>query len=154
MKFGQHAPFEEPIGSYAVTMLEPYITLGEETKGYPRPGLMYNPTDVTVDPDGDIYVAGWGNHRVSIFDTEGKAIYDLIGDAQALSKWGQQIDDANPDMAKAWRWARSLEPQRRFTFPTAHAAPIHRSRAAARDRRRAGALVFRHQHGRSPLFLL
>jgi hypothetical protein len=22
-------------------MLEPYITLGEETKGYPKPGLMY-----------------------------------------------------------------------------------------------------------------
>jgi len=30
---------------------------------------------------------------------------------------------------------------------------IHRSGAAARDRR-AGAVVFRHQHGRSPSFLL
>jgi len=33
MKFGQHGPLEEPIGSYAVTMLGRYITLG-----YPRTG--------------------------------------------------------------------------------------------------------------------
>jgi DNA-binding beta-propeller fold protein YncE len=64
-------------------MLGPYITLGGETKGYPRLGLMNHPTDVAVDPDGDIYVANWGNHRVSISDAEGKAICNLVGDAQA-----------------------------------------------------------------------
>ena len=42
-----------------------------------------------------------------------------IGDAQVLSKWGAQTVDANPDMAKARRRVRSLEPQWRFCFPTA-----------------------------------
>jgi hypothetical protein len=60
----------------------------------------HHPTDVAVDPDGDNLVADWGSHRVSIFVTEGKAICNLIGDAQALSKWGRQTVDANPDYGK------------------------------------------------------
>ena len=32
---------------------------------YPKAGLLNHPTDVAVDPDGDIYVTDWGNHRVS-----------------------------------------------------------------------------------------
>jgi hypothetical protein len=36
-----------------------------------------------------------------------------------LSKWGQQTVDGNPDMAKARRRVKSLEPQYRFCFPTA-----------------------------------
>jgi len=119
MKFGQYGKIEEPEGAYAVTMFGPYVAAGEETKGYPTPGALNHPTDVAVDTDGDIYVADWGNHRVSVFDSEGKPICNLIGDAQVLSKWGQQTVDANPDMAKARRRVRSLEPQWRFCFPTA-----------------------------------
>ena len=119
MKFGQYGKIEEPEGAYAVTMLGPYVAAGEETKGYPKPGTLNHPTDVAVDTDGDIYVTDWGNHRVSVFDAEGKPICHLIGDAQVLSKWGQQTVDANPDMAKARRRVRSLEPQWRFCFPTA-----------------------------------
>jgi hypothetical protein len=48
-----------------------------------------------------------------------KPIANLIGDAQILSKWGQQRVDANPDMAKARRRVKSLEPQWRLCFPTA-----------------------------------
>jgi DNA-binding beta-propeller fold protein YncE len=119
MKIGQYGTLSEPDGAYAVTMLGPYVTAGEETVGYPKPGLLNHPTDVAVDPDGDIYVADWGNHRIAVFDCEGKPIANLIGDAQVLSKWGQQTVDANPDMAKARRRVRSLEPQWRFCFPTA-----------------------------------
>jgi DNA-binding beta-propeller fold protein YncE len=119
MKFGQYGKVEPTEGSFEVTMFGPYVTAGEETKGYPKPGLLNHPTDVAVDTDGDIYVTDWGNHRVSVFDSEGKPIANLIGDAQVLSKWGQQTVDANPDMAKARRRVRSLEPQWRFTFPTA-----------------------------------
>jgi hypothetical protein len=39
--------------------------------------------------------------------------------AQVMSKWGQQSIDANPDMMKAYRRARNLEPLSRFCFPTA-----------------------------------
>jgi hypothetical protein len=49
----------------------------------------------------------------------GRPICNLIGDAQVLSKWGQQTVDANPDMAAARRRVKSLEPQYRFCFPTA-----------------------------------
>jgi NHL repeat len=54
-----------------------------------------------------------------VFDSEGRPICNLIGDAQVLSKWGQQTVDANPDMAKARRRVKSLEPQWRLCFPTA-----------------------------------
>jgi DNA-binding beta-propeller fold protein YncE len=100
-------------------MFGPYVSTGGESAGYPKPGLLNHPTDVAVDTDGDIYVADWGNHRVSVFDPEGKPIAHLIGDAQVLSKWGEQTVEANPDMAKARRRVRSLEPQWRFCFPTA-----------------------------------
>jgi NHL repeat-containing protein len=36
-----------------------------------------------------------------------------------MSKWGQQSIDANPDMMKALRRVKNLEPQWRFCFPTA-----------------------------------
>jgi sugar lactone lactonase YvrE len=119
MKFGQYGKVEEPEGAYAVTMFGPYVSPTSETAGYPKPGTLNHPTDVAVDTDGDIYVTDWGNHRVCVFDSEGRPICNLIGDAQVLSKWGQQTVDANPDMAKARRRVKSLEPQYRFCFPTA-----------------------------------
>jgi len=82
-------------------------------------GQFIAPHGVALDSRGDIYVADWGNHRVCVFDSEGNPITSLIGDAQVLSKWGQQTVDANPDMAKARRRVKSLEPQYRFCFPTA-----------------------------------
>ena len=44
---------------------------------------------------------------------------NLYGDAQVMSKWAQQSVDANPDMMKAYRRVRNLEPLWRFCFPTA-----------------------------------
>jgi len=118
MKFGQYGKVEAPEGAYAVTMFGPYVSPSSETAGYPKPGTLNHPTDVAVDPDGDIYVTDWGNHRVCVFDSEGRPICNLIGDAQVLSKWGQQTVEANPDMAKARRRVKTLEPQYRFCFPT------------------------------------
>jgi DNA-binding beta-propeller fold protein YncE len=120
MSIGEYGTIAPPEGSYyAVTPLGPYVSALGETVGYPKPDLLNHPTDVAVDSDGDIYIADWGNHRVCTFDSEGGPIAHLIGDAQVLSKWGQQTVDANPDMAKARRRVRSLEPQWRFCFPTA-----------------------------------
>src|SRR6266567_2858455 len=84
-----------------------------------RPGEFNQPWGIPLDNDGNIFVADWGNQRVCIFDSEGNPITSLIGDAQVLSKWGQQSIDANPDMMKARRRVKSLEPQWRFCFPTA-----------------------------------
>ena len=76
--------------------------------------MLNHPTDVAVDPDGDIYVTDWGNHRVSIFEADGTPLTNLYGDAQVMSKWGQQSVDANPDMMKAYRRVRNLEPTMAF----------------------------------------
>src|SRR6266849_1770052 len=119
MCIGEYGAIEAPDDSYAVTYLGPYIAAASEKAGNPSPNKLNHPTDVAVDSDGDIYVADWGNHRVCIFDSEGNPLTSLIGDAQVLSKWGQQSIDANPDMMKARRRVKSLEPQWRFCFPTA-----------------------------------
>ena len=119
MCIGEYGAIEQPEDAYAVTYLGPYIAAASEKAGNPSPGKLNHPTDVAVDSDGDIYVADWGNHRVCVFDAEGNPITSLVGDAHVLSKWGQQSIDANPDMMKARRRVKSLEPQWRFCFPTA-----------------------------------
>jgi DNA-binding beta-propeller fold protein YncE len=118
MKIGEYGAVPASKDAYGVTYLGPYISTAG-TPGYPKAGMLNHPTGVAVDPDGDIYVADWGNHRVCVFDSDGNAITHLIGDSQVMSKWGQQSIDANPDMMKARRRARSLEPEWRFCFPTA-----------------------------------
>ena len=116
---GSYGKLEEPDNAYRVTIFGPYVAGEGEKAGHPRTDQFNHPTDVAIDSDGDIYVADWGNHRVCIFDSEGGPITTLVGDAQVLSKWGQMSIDANPDMMKARRRVKSLEPQWRFCFPTA-----------------------------------
>jgi DNA-binding beta-propeller fold protein YncE len=118
MQIGEYGTIPVPPNAFSVTPFGPHLSsvLGNE---YPKAGALNHPTDVAVDTDGDIYVTDWANHRVSVFDSEGAPITNLWGDAQVMSKWGQQSIDANPDMRKALRRVRNLEPQWRFCFPTA-----------------------------------
>jgi tripartite motif-containing protein 71 len=118
MSIGSYGELPKPADAFAVTYLGPYIS-SLPTSTYPKAGILNHPTDVAVDPDGDIYVTDWGNHRVSIFEADGTPLTNLYGDAQVMSKWGQQSVDANPDMMKAYRRVRNLEPLWRFCFPTA-----------------------------------
>ena len=88
-----------------------------------RRGQLYYPSDVAVDPEGDVYICDWSDNgqqpgRVHIFDSEGRFIISLIGDAQQLSKWAQMTVDANADVIKARRRVRSTEPEWRFAMPT------------------------------------
>ena len=75
------------------------------------------PSDVAVDPEGDVYVCDWANSRVQIFDATGKFITSLIGDAQEMAKWHKQQVDSNVDVLKARRRVKSLEPEWRFALP-------------------------------------
>jgi tripartite motif-containing protein 71 len=118
MKIGEYGKVSAAPDAFAVTPLGPHVS-STLPSDYAKSGLLNHPTDVAVDTDGDIYVADWGNHRISIFDARGKPITNLMGDAQVMSKWGQQSVDANPDMMKALRRVRNMEPQWRFCFPTA-----------------------------------
>jgi hypothetical protein len=118
MKIGSFGEVPRPDDAYAVTYLGPFVS-SLPTSTYPKAGLLNHPTDVAVDPDGDIYVTDWGNHRVCIFEADGTPLTNLYGDSQVMSKWGAQSVDANPDMMKAYRRVRNLEPLWRFCFPTA-----------------------------------
>src|SRR5262249_56321957 len=87
MSIGKYGTLPVPENAFAVTYLGPFLSHGDPP-GYPKGGILNHPTDVAVDPDGDIYVADWGNHRVCIFDSERKPLTHLVGDAHVMSKCG------------------------------------------------------------------
>jgi len=118
MSIGSYGTVPADPKAFAVTYLGPFVSSLPESD-YPKAGILNHPTDVAVDPDGDIYVTDWGNHRVCIFEADGTPLTNLYGDSQVMSKWAQQSVDANPDMMKAYRRVRNLEPLWRFCFPTA-----------------------------------
>ena len=109
MKIGEYGTMPAAPDAFAVTYLGPFVS-SLPVSEYPKAGLLNHPTDVAVDPDGDIYVTDWGNHRICIFESDGTPLTNLIGDAQVMSKWAKQSVDANPDMMKAYRRVRNIEP--------------------------------------------
>jgi len=118
MAIGRYGKLPVAPNAFAVTYLGPFISSVPGTERVPA-GVLNHPTGVAVDPEGDIYVTDWGNHRLCIFDKEGRPLTNLVGDAQVMSKWGQQSIDANPDMMKAYRRVQNIEQLWRFCFPTA-----------------------------------
>ena len=66
-----------------------------------------------------MYVVGWVNERVVIFDDKADPVASLCGDASGLSKWAQLSIEANPDMAKARRRVKNPEVQNYFRMPVA-----------------------------------
>ena len=96
-------------------------------------GELNRPTDVAVDPDGDVYVCDWLNNRVQAFGQDGRYITSFIGDAQQLAKWHQMTVDANVDVIKARRRVSSLEPEWRFSMPTAVAFDGEKGRLLVGD---------------------
>ena len=85
----------------------------------PRPvGLFNRPTGVSVDKDGDIYVADWLNNRVQVLTPEGRFITEFTGDA-ALSKWGVAKIESNPDMIRQRNGVRDFTPEKVLWAPVA-----------------------------------
>ena len=54
-------------------------------------GQLKFPSDVAVDPDGEVYVCDWANNRVQLFDPNGRFITSFRGDAQQLTKWSMKV---------------------------------------------------------------
>ena len=81
-------------------------------------GEMRRPSGVAVDEEGDVYVVDWGNSQVHAYGPDGSYLTTFIGDAQQPSKWAQMTIDANPDIQRARRRVKSLEPEWRFWYPT------------------------------------
>ena len=99
-------------------------------------GELNRPSDVAVDPDGDVYVCDWANSRVQVFGPEGGFITSIVGDAQELSKWAKMTVDANPDIQKARRRVKTLEPEWRFAMPTGVTFDARKSRLIVADTQR------------------
>jgi DNA-binding beta-propeller fold protein YncE len=110
-------------------------------------GRLNRPAGITVDDDGDVYVADWGNHRVQLFDGDGRFVEKFIGDA-TLSRQASEYMITNL-MAMRLREMTSLEPQKRFRWPTSvrtdHAGRMyvadygsHRVQVYRKDARRLG----------------
>ncbi len=95
-----------------------------------------HPSDVAVDPDGDIYVCDWANHRVQAYDSDCNYLTTFLGDAQELSKWQIEYVRSNPDVYKARRRVYTLEPEWRFALPTAVAFDALNSRIMVADTQR------------------
>ena len=83
-------------------------------------GQLNRPNGVCVDQDGDIYVADWMNNRVQVFAPDGRFITQFTGDA-ALSKWGKDKLNSNPDMIRQRNLAFANDPdyERKFAHPCA-----------------------------------
>ena len=80
-------------------------------------GQFNRPNGIAVDADGDIYVCDWLNDRVQVFDRTGGFKDVLIGHS-GMSKWGQTLLDANPDIERKLELAvQNIEPKRRFYRP-------------------------------------
>ena len=81
-------------------------------------GQLSRPNGLCVDADGDIYVADWMNDRVQVFAPDGRFITQFVGDA-ALSKWGRDKLNSNPDMIRQRNIAFANEPnfEKRMSHP-------------------------------------
>jgi DNA-binding beta-propeller fold protein YncE len=114
-----------------------------------------HPTHMTTDAEGDIYVCDWANHKLRIYTSDGDLITSLIGDAQVMSKWGQQSLDANPDMVKMRRRVKSLEREWRFCYPTAVAYDFERDTILVADCQRGRLQIYKKdKHYSVPQFNL
>jgi len=108
--------------AFAVTYLGPFVSSLPESE-YPEGGRASNhPTDVAVDPDGDIYVTDWGNHRVSIFDAEGSPLTNLVGRRPGDVEMGpaecrceSRHDEGVPARAQAWSRCGGSASRRRLS---------------------------------------
>ena len=85
----------------------------------PRPvGEFNRPSGVSIDKDGDIYVADWLNNRVQVLTSEGRFITEFTGDA-GLSKAGVAKIASNPDMIRQRNGVRDFTPERVLWAPVA-----------------------------------
>ena len=110
-------------------------------------GQFDHPSDVAVDPDGDLYVCDWVNDRVQVFNQSGEYLLRLGGSAVELSKWQKRYIQGNPDVYKARRRVDSLDPETKFALPTGVKFDGSRNRLFVVDSQRWRIQIFNKLEG-------
>ena len=72
-------------------------------------GSFREPAGVSVDGEGNIYIADWGNERVQVLGPDGGFLAKFRGES-GLSKWGESYFIANQDELEE-RQKANLEPE-------------------------------------------
>jgi DNA-binding beta-propeller fold protein YncE len=97
--------YEPPVDPYAENELElePLLVIG--TAGS-QEGELLQPRNVAISPDGLIFVADSGNHRIQVFDDTGQYLrgWGSFGSqpGQFNEPWGLAVDDSFIYVADTW----------------------------------------------------
>jgi DNA-binding beta-propeller fold protein YncE len=92
---------------YAENVLElaPMNMIGEFSGG-PATGQLLSPRNLAIGPDGNLYVADSGNHRIQVFDPNGfhLRVWGSFGDqpGQFNEPWGVAVDENFVYVADTW----------------------------------------------------
>ncbi|MGD8585611.1 MAG: TIGR03663 family protein [Chloroflexota bacterium] len=96
---------EPPVDPYAEgdRQLQPEQVIGQPGT---EPGQFMLPRNVAVGPDGLLYIADSGNHRIQVFDADGRYVRSWgefgTGPGQFNEPWSLAVDDHQVVVADTW----------------------------------------------------
>ncbi|MCI0396031.1 MAG: TIGR03663 family protein [Chloroflexi bacterium] len=99
------AAAEPPVDPYAANafQLAPILVVGSPGSG---DGQLLQPRNLAIGPDGMIYVADSGNHRIQVFDQQGRFVrgWGAFGQAEGLlnEPWDIAVSDEYVYVADTW----------------------------------------------------
>jgi DNA-binding beta-propeller fold protein YncE len=96
---------EPPVDPYAENQLEllPDLVIGSLLE---PPGRLSQPRNLAVAPDGTVFIADSGQHRIAVFDQNGNFLRSWgsfgEGAGQLNEPWGLAVDDEHVYVADTW----------------------------------------------------
>ena len=109
-------------------------------------GQLNRPSDVAVDPEGDVYVCDWGNSRVQAFAPDGRFLTSFVGDAREFSKWARPAVNASPQALVRRREVKDLSVEWRLAMPQAVSYDVARDRLLIADTQRNRIQIYSKLH--------
>ncbi len=101
------AAIEPPVDPYAEGEIPfaPIAVYGSPGSG---PGQFTSPRNIAVGPDGNLYIADSGNHRIQVLDSEGNFLREWgqfgPGPGQFSEPWGIAVDSQYVYVADTWNY--------------------------------------------------